>query len=684
MIENSQNRLKTEKSAYLKQHQNNPVNWWPWGPEALDFAKFNNRPIFLSIGYSSCHWCHVMAHESFESDEIAQILNQHFVPIKVDREEYPDLDQYYQQAALFFTQHGGWPLSAFLLPDLRPFFVGTYFPKDSRPGLSSFSEVLWELKRAFHDEKNLLEKNASNVTEAIAKGFVIDKPYELQGHFPSPTSILEALKDYEDKENGGHGEAPKFPHFAFCEWVIEQILEGMVSKDNGEHCVKSIEHLLCGGIFDHARGGVHRYSTDKKWLVPHFEKMLYDQAGLIKVLAKLSLIYPGVLVLDALKNTLEYIELEMMSEENYFFSAQDADSEGVEGLFFAFSEVEFEDAINATGDDLIEEKMEQIKKWFQITKEGNFEHNLNVISLDPKLKNEYLMDENFEIVRKIRQQLLNVRKERIPPLTDSKGIASWNFNFLTSLLDVLQFCQADEIKEKAFNIFKRGMAGCHNTFVKSEGLGAGALTTLIHVTTQEKSLIYFEDYTAFAELQLRTYELTADIVFKNNFKMTIELILNEFLEGDCFLTRSKNKNSDTPYPNQKVSNFDSSFKSSSANLLGIIRKGSILFADDSWLDKTKGVMEKMIQEALRNPLGAGEALRSLTYPANAYRVIKIPKSWLIKKQFIQFQSYFMPRFVFDFHQDEKESWQICSSKSCDLQGLGIEDFVEKLTPKRKK
>lgn len=682
MSENTQNRLKNEKSAYLKQHQNNPVNWWAYGPEALEFAKKNNRPIFLSVGYSSCHWCHVMAHESFESQEIAEILNQDFVCIKVDREEYPDLDQYYQQASLFFTQHGGWPLSAFLLPDLRPFFVGTYFPKDPRPGLSSFSEVLLELKRAFRDELGLLEKNAASVTEAIEKGFVIDKPYDLQGHFPSPASILEALKDYEDKEHGGHGEAPKFPHFSFNEWVIEQILEGMVSKDNGEHCVDTIEQMLCGGIYDHARGGIHRYSTDKSWLVPHFEKMLYDQAGLIKVLAKLSLIYPGVMVLDALKNTLEYVELEMMSDENYFFSAQDADSEGVEGLFFTFTEEEFEDAVNALGDESLEEKLEEIKKWFQITKKGNFEHGLNVVSLNPKIKEQYLTAENFEIIRKIRQQLLNIRKERIPPMTDSKGIASWNFNFLASLLDVLQFCRSDEIKEKASNIFKKGMEGSHKTFAKPQGDGPTPLTTITHVTTKELNLDYFEDYAAFAVLQLRTYELTGDEVFKNNFKLTVDLILKEFLQDDHFLTRSKNRNLNIPYPNQKISNFDSSFSSPSAALIGVIRKGVVLFAENNWSEKIKPVMERMIQECLRNPLGAGEALRSLTYPPNAYRVIKIPKSWLKQSKFIQFQSYFMPRFVFDFHQEEKETWQICSMISCDLQGEGIEDFVDKLTPKK--
>lgn len=681
MNSGQENRLKNEKSAYLKQHQDNPVAWWPYGPEALEEAKKRDLPLFLSIGYSSCHWCHVMAHESFESPEIAEIINQYFIPVKVDREEFPDLDQYYQQACQFFTQSGGWPLSAFLLPDLRPFFVGTYFPKISRPGLSSFKEVLLELKRAYRDEKELLIKNANTVTEAIQKGFVIEKPYELQGHFPAPVAIIDALKDYEDKEFGGHGDAPKFPHFSFNEWALEQTLEGMISEQKAEHTLKTLENMLFGGIYDHARGGIHRYSTDKKWLVPHFEKMLYDQAGLIRVLSKLSLLYPAPLVFEALKDTLHYIQTEMMGEEGYFFSAQDADSEGVEGLYFTFNDEEFDYVINSLNDDELEKKREEIKKWFNITPEGNFEHKLNVISLNPELKKEFLKSENFEIIMRLRQAILTARKERIPPLTDSKGIASWNFLLLTSLLDVVQYCRAGEIKKLAWDLFQKGLDGNYKTFLLNEEKSSGQ-TAIKHVTTQEKSLDYFEDYALFADLQLRTYEITGNDVFKNNFKTTVELIFQEFLENDIFLTRSKNKNKDVPYPNQTISNFDSSFKSPAATFLGAIRRGALLFADQNWLQKITPIMNKMIQESLRNPLGSGEALRSLTYPPSAYRVIKLPRAWINQPEFVQFYSYFMPRFVFDFHDEKNEEWQICSSQNCDMQGVGINNFMQKLTPKK--
>ena len=340
------NRLKEEKSLYLRQHQTNPIHWWPYGQEALEVARSENKPIFLSIGYSSCHWCHVMAHESFMNESTAKILNENYVCIKVDREEFPDLDNYYQKAAQLFSNNGGWPLSAFLLPDMRPFFVGTYFPAKSKEGEPNFSDLLKELRRAFDHEKEQVEKNASQVTEAIKNGNLNNDKVKFEGHFPPPNGILEAIKEFRDLEWGGYGAAPKFPHFAFFEWAIEQMLEGMVSREQGEFIIDSMEKMLMGGINDHARGGIHRYSTDEKWLVPHFEKMLYDQAGYLKLLAKLSLVNPTPIVFDSIINTLDYLENEMLADDGeetsdkYFFASQDADSEGVEGLYFTFSYAE--------------------------------------------------------------------------------------------------------------------------------------------------------------------------------------------------------------------------------------------------------------------------------------------------------------------------------------------------------
>jgi uncharacterized protein YyaL (SSP411 family) len=678
MTDISFNRLADEKSAYLSQHKDNPVHWWSWGPDAIQRAKDENKPIFLSVGYSSCHWCHVMSHESFEDQETADFLNNNFICIKVDREEHPDIDNYYQQAAQLFTQSGGWPLSAFLLPDLRPYFVGTYFPKNGGAQGTSFMELATELNRAFTEENATAIENANKATEAIEKGFIPDDKVEFQGHFPPPNAVMDVLEQFKDAENGGYGQAPKFPQFAFYEWALEQMLEGMISKEQGEHIIKSLERMLMGGIVDHVRGGIHRYSTDDTWTVPHFEKMLYDQAGFLKVLSKLSLLYPSPLVFDSIYNTLEYIHTELFHEEKYFFSAQDADSEGVEGLYFTYTLEEFEDAINKGDDEeeTLSKNLENIKKWFNITEEGNFENKLNIITLNPEYASEFFAPEGWEVVRLARKAILADRKLRVPPMTDNKGIASWNFMMISALSDVMQYCQVTPIKSAASSIFNNLVEGVYKKFLQNNEEGMN----IVHTTTKEISLPYLEDYVFFAEAQCRIYELSSNPIFKQNFLDTLMFIKEEFLDGDKLLTRAKKAQDHELYPNQRFTNFDQSFKSASATLIHLVRRASVLFKDKDLIDDFKDLQERMTHEVLKNPAGSGEGLRALTYPMEAYKTIKCPKAWLDKEEFANFISYFLPRFVFEYHEESTETWEICSIDQCELNGEGFENFVQTLRP----
>ena len=672
--DNSYNRLSDEKSAYLLQHKDNPVHWWSFGPEAIQKAKDENKPIFLSVGYSSCHWCHVMGHESFEDQETANLMNEKFINIKVDREEFPDIDNYYQQACQIFIQQGGWPLSAFLLPDLKPFFAGTYFPKESKEGHASFKQVLTELSRAFSEDSETVTKNAEDVTNKIKDGFLPKEKVEFEGHFPHPSSIAEALEQYEDKEGGGYGGQPKFPHFPFLTWASEQMLEGMIGKEQGEnHIVTTFEKMLMGGINDHARGGFHRYSVDAQWKVPHFEKMLYDQAGLLTALSKFSLLYPSPLVFDTIINTLDYLETEMFSEDGYFFSAQDADSEGHEGLYFSFNEQEFEDIVNKCSEK-VSDKMDDLKKWFDITKEGNFENGLSVISLDHKNANDIFTQDGWEAVREVRKEILEERKGRIPPATDSKGVASWNFMVVTALVDVMQYVQIDVIKQMASRIFNKAVEGTYKNFLISKD---DSEMRLKHSTTRETSLPYFEDYVFFTEAQLRSYEITGNPIFKENVIETLHFIMKEFVEGGSALTRAKTAAEFEIYPNQEQSSFDSSFRSPLATLVGVVRRASVLAPEEEF--DCQDLLEKATHESLKNPLAAGEALRSLTYPPQAYRVVKMPKSWLSNDKFVGFMNYFLPRFVLSYHEDGDE-WQICNSSACELQGTGLDNFIETLRP----
>jgi uncharacterized protein YyaL (SSP411 family) len=673
------NRLKNEESLYLKQHAKNPIHWWPWGPEAILASKEQNKPILLSIGYSSCHWCHVMAHESFENSEAANIINENFIAIKVDREEYPDIDNYYQQAAQLFGKTGGWPLTAFLLPDLRPFFVGTYFPLKSSekmgPGLIDLTK---ELSRAFKEDNEQVLENATKVVESITTGPHINERVQFEGHFPSPIAIMQATKELRDEVNGGFGTAPKFPQFSFYEWAIEQMLEGMIPKEHGEFIVKSIEKMLLGGITDHARGGIHRYATDEKWLTPHFEKMLYDQAGFLKTLTKLSLLYPAPIVYDSIVNTLEYLEAEMLSEDGYFFAAQDADSEGIEGLYFTFSETEFEDLINKhdSEDELLSKNIKQIKEWFQITTKGNFDHELNVISLNDKFKDEMYQQKNWDIIRKVRKAILSERSNRLPPATDNKGIASWNFMMISALTDVIQYNQIEFIKRKASILLGNVLEKVYNTFLVQSENGM----RLRHSTTMTHSIPYLEDFVTFSESQLRMYEISGNPVFKQNFKDTIDFLTREFLDNDKMLTRAKFTNDHELYPNIEYSLFDNSFKSMTSTYIMLAKRAYILFSEGEYLENIKNLEDRLTQLVLKfNPIGAGEALRALTYPIESYRVIKAPRSWVQDDKFQKFIPFFLTRFVLDY-TDELTDWQICNHNACEVNGKGIEEFIAALTP----
>ncbi|MBI2521076.1 MAG: thioredoxin domain-containing protein [Bdellovibrio sp.] len=682
MTEPKANRLEGQKSSYLKQHAFQLVDWWPWSKEAIAHAQSLNRAIFLSIGYSTCHWCHVMAHESFDDPETAAFLNANFVCIKVDREEFPDIDRYYQEACQLFTQSGGWPLSAFLLPDLRPFFVGTYFPKTGSSNLPSFLDVARELARAIKEDEKLIQENAQKVVEAILGGLLPKDKVQFHGHFPHPMSVLAAVKNFQDKDNGGYGQAPKFPQHAFYEWAVEQMLEGMIDKEEGAHISKSLDHLLMGGIIDQVRGGMHRYSTDAKWRVPHFEKMLYDQAGLLRTLSKYGLLATTPIVFDTIINTLEYLEHEMLSDDGFFFSAQDADSEGVEGLYYTFSETEFEDALAHSEDEELIKKRDQIKLWMGISGRGNFDHGLNVLRLTHEHQDEFLNKENWEIIRKARRAILAERQTRIPPMTDTKGLASWNFLMISALADIIHYCPIDFIKNKAAALLRIVTDGLYKNFLISKE--AHDPMKIRHVTTLTPEQMYSEDYVFFAEAMLRLYETTASSVFKDNFIETMNFILDSFFDGNDILTRMKGHEW-PPLPNQKAHAFDSSYKSPRATLILLLRRGAILLAKNEWFERAQALGADLAQDALKNPLAAGESLRALTYPDQAYRVLKVPKIWNENKEFRNFLSYFMFRFVISY-QDEtvstsKDEWQICNWQTCEMQGTGLESFIKTLTNK---
>ena len=401
------NQLVNETSPYLLQHAENPVNWYPWSEEAFHKAKVENKPIFLSIGYSTCHWCHVMAHESFEDNETAEILNNHFISIKVDREERPDIDSVYMSVCQAFTGSGGWPMSIFMTWDKKPFFAGTYFPFRSRYGMPSFSQLLNIIANQWNSNKTELIESA----EEIIKYLKNEDAFE-NGQIDSDL-IQRAIQIFEntfDCTYGGFGNAPKFP-------TPHNLLFLMLyaKKYNNSNALKMAEKTLIqmrkGGIFDHIGFGFSRYSTDKYYLVPHFEKMLYDNAMLIIAYASAYSITNNNIYLDTAEKTAEYILKEMTSEFGGFYSAHDADSEGVEGKYYTFS---LKEIINILGED----KGREFSKVFDITESGNFE-GMNIPNL---LKSNDFEAEFQEEIKK----LYSYRKARFKLHLDDKILLSWN------------------------------------------------------------------------------------------------------------------------------------------------------------------------------------------------------------------------------------------------------------------
>lgn len=676
MTDNQQlNDLRDEASAYLQQHKSNPVKWFPYGAKALQKAKDEDKPIFLSIGYSTCHWCHVMASESFENPIVADFLNENFISIKVDKEELPDLDSYFQLACQLFTGRGGWPLNVFLTPKFDPFFIATYMPPAKRDKQPSFMEVITELSKSFKEDRENINKNSIELTNAIAQKPVAENKVEFEGHFPSAAAIIDALKNYQDDVNGGYGDDPKFPHYSFFEWAVEHILEGMVPQELGKHTILSIERMLMGGIFDHAKGGIHRYSTDKNWNVPHFEKMLYDQAGLLKLLAKTSLLYPAPIVYDSIAQTLDYLKSEMQSEEGYFFSAQDADSEGVEGLYFTFTKEEFDAAIEEFGSEVLKNK-EKVTEWFCIKEDG-----LNVIQLNPELKEIIYEPEAWNLVRGTKKALVNARKNRIPPQTDNKGVASWNFQLLSSLIDVIQYVKIESIQQKASELLNSSTEAITNRFLVTDSQGK----TRIHTsTTRHGHAPQFEDYVMFAEFSFRCFEYSGNEKFKANALNTISFIFKAFFKDGAFYTRSIEHNESEEYTNIHTPIFDQSYKSALGTLIVLLRKWSLEQKDFvNYLEEMKSTIETLTHLSLQNPLGFGESLRALVYPPQAYRLIEVPKSWYKDGSFFEFFPNFSIRFAITSHDRDDNSWQICNLKECEISGKSLAEFKDVFKPKPK-
>jgi len=424
------NRLKDETSPYLLQHAENPVDWFPWGDEAFEAARTQGKPVLLSVGYSACHWCHVMAHESFENPAIAALMNDYFINIKVDREERPDIDGVYMTAVQALTGQGGWPMTVFMTPDGKPFYAGTYFPPADGHGRPGFPRVLETLHAKWADERDEIVKSAEAVTAHLrqAAARVADGEANITADLPS--RAVELYKDVFDSVWGGFGMAPKFPSPSGLEFLLAHSTGTNADPAAREMALETLRQMASGGIYDQLGGGFARYSVDERWMVPHFEKMLYDNAQLVRVYLHAFQLTAEPLFERIVRETLAYLEREMLDPEGGFYAAQDADSEGIEGRYFVWTVDEISGVL---GDDA-----PLFVDWFGLTPGGNFTDphhpelvGRNVLSVRHdagEVAARFGMDTPalLEKVESLRTKVLETRDLRVKPGLDDKMLASWN------------------------------------------------------------------------------------------------------------------------------------------------------------------------------------------------------------------------------------------------------------------
>lgn len=490
------NRLIHETSPYLLQHAHNPVDWYPWGDEAFHQARRADKPLLVSIGYSSCHWCHVMAHESFEDEETARLMNEHFVNVKVDREERPDVDAIYMRAVVALTGRGGWPLTVFLTPEGHPFFGGTYFPPEARHGLPAFRQVLLAVARSYRERKEDIVRSAQGLVARIVSQDLAPSASDAELSAVTLDQAVRRLSQSFDPRNGGFGAAPKFPQAMVLDLLLREYYRGGNSVTL-RMVERTLDKIARGGIYDQLGGGFHRYSVDDRWLVPHFEKMLYDNALLSQVYLRAFHATGKPFYRRIAEETLNYVGREMTSPQGAFYSSQDADSEGKEGKFFVWTPSEIEETLGREDGALF-------NQYFGVTEAGNFEGK-SVLSVPRDLDvvahlADVPMEQLEEVVFRGREQLFAAREERVHPQRDDKVITSWNGLMLASFAEAARVLDEDRYRQIAVR---------NAEFLLSELRREGQLH---HVYAGGKATVkgYLEDYACLTAGLLSLYEATFD------------------------------------------------------------------------------------------------------------------------------------------------------------------------------
>jgi uncharacterized protein YyaL (SSP411 family) len=519
------NKLIKETSPYLLQHAHNPVNWYPWGEEALNKAIREDKPLLVSIGYAACHWCHVMEKESFEDEETATLMNEHFINIKIDREERPDLDHIYMDAVQAMTGSGGWPLNVFLTPQGKPFYGGTYFPPRPAFNRPSWKDILNGVSRAFRDKRSEINEQAENLTNHIFRSNSFGMQ-NLPGTGIDPAEVFSPDKARDmynnimkaaDRKEGGFGNAPKFPQSFTIQYLLHYYYHTHTQEALDQACV-SLDKMILGGIYDQLGGGFARYSTDAEWLVPHFEKMLYDNALLVSVMAEAWQITGRPIYKRAIEQTLKFVHDELSSRDGGFYSALDADSEGEEGKFYVWSRAEVETVLG--------KEAELFCEFYDVTEEGNWEHK-NILNV-PVPVEAFCAEKNLPVdaflmkLYESRAKLLQYRNLRPRPLLDDKILLGWNALMITACCKAFAALGNEEYAQMAI----RNMS-----FIRKHFQSGGK--EFYHVYKElAKYPAFLDDYAYLIQALIHLQEITGDEDYLEQARSLTEWLIEHFSEAD--------------------------------------------------------------------------------------------------------------------------------------------------------
>ena len=637
------NRLIHETSPYLRQHAHNPVDWYPWSDEALTKARTEDKPIFLSIGYSACHWCHRMEAESFEDPVTAAIMNEHFVSIKVDREERPDLDAIYMDAVVSMTNAGGWPMSVFLTPDGQPFYGGTYYPPQPRYGMPSFQQVLQSVADAYRNRRQEILGQAARLTKALQRtAYLTAQGGELGTELLD--EAVQALDEYFDRDDGGFGSQPKFPQPMTLDFLMADY-QRTRSLDTLYMAELTLEKMAKGGLYDQLGGGFHRYSTDAVWLVPHFEKMLYDNSQLLRTYLHAWQITNQPLYRRIVDETIDYVLREMTAPTGGFYSTQDADSEGEEGKFFVWTPQEITATLGA-------QETAIFAAYYNISPRGNFEgHNILSVTRSAAQVAEQFRLAPAEVERVVaqgRHKLFAVRETRVKPARDEKILTEWNGLMIHALAECgVVTGRADALGAaiKAADFILTNMSQPDGKLYRS------------HKDGQARFNAYLEDYAAFVRALLSLYESTFELRWLAEASRLTQIIFAQFHDptnGGFFQTGLDHEQLVV----RRKDFIDNATPSGNALAAEALLRLSVLVGNDEYRREASRIVLIMQAMMTRQPTGFGRLLgvvASLLAPSQEVAIVGDPTEPATQALYQEVRKRYLPHTILASKRPEEES-----------------------------